>query len=104
MTRWYHRRAETSPGRSRGLSQPQGQLVRSVDKPAHYLAQVRRGATVTVCDRHTPIARLVPFEDDTGGLEVREPTATADLPTAPGISLRKQIDVVALLRADRDHR
>lgn len=73
-------------------------------KLSRYLAQVRRGATVTVCDRHTPIARLVPFEDDAGGLEVREPTAAGSLPIAPGITLRKQIDIVALLRSDRDHR
>lgn len=73
-------------------------------KLSRYLAQVRRGATITVCDRQTPIARLVPLDDDAGGLEVREPTAAGDLPTAPGITLRKPIDVVALLRADRDQR
>ena len=73
-------------------------------KLSGYLAQVRRGATITVCDRHTPIARLVPVKDDAGGLEVREPTVAGDLPTARGITLRKQIGVVALLRADRDHR
>ena len=71
---------------------------------SEYLAQVRRGATVTVCDRRTPIARLVPFDGDAGGFEVREPTAAADLPLGPGITLRKQVDVVALLRADRDQR
>ena len=73
-------------------------------KLSAYLARVRRGATITVCDRHTPIARLVPFEDDAGGLEVREPVAAGSLPSAPGITLRKPIDVVALLRADRDPR
>ena len=73
-------------------------------KLSGYLAHVRRGATITVCDRHTPIARLVPLENDPGGLEVREPTEAGDLPIAPGITLRKQIDVVALLRADRNHR
>ena len=29
-------------------------------KLSGYLAKVRRGATVTVCDRQTPIAQLVP--------------------------------------------
>ena len=72
---------------------------------SEYLAQVRRGATVTVCDRRTPIARLVPFDGDAGGLEVREPTAAADLPLGSDIiTLRKQTDVVALLRSDRDQR
>lgn len=73
-------------------------------KLSGYLAHVRRGATITVCDRRTPIARLVPLEGDTGGLEVREPTETDALPIAPGITLRKRIDVLALLRADRNQR
>jgi prevent-host-death family protein len=73
-------------------------------KLSGYLAQVRRGATVTVCDRQTPIARLVPFDGDAGGLEVREPTDASSLPAAPGVTLRKPIDVVTLLRADRDQR
>ena len=73
-------------------------------KLSSYLAQVRRGARITVCDRQTPIARLVPLEDDAGGLEVREPSRARDLPTAPGITLRKRIDVPALLRAGRDQR
>ena len=73
-------------------------------KLSAYLAQVRRGATITVCDRQTPIARLVPLEGDAGGLEVREPIEADALPIAPGITLRKQIDVVALLRADREQR
>lgn len=28
-----------------------------------YLAEVRKGETVVVCDRATPIARLVPFDE-----------------------------------------
>ena len=73
-------------------------------KLSGYLAQVRRGATITVCDRHTPIARLVPFDGDAEGLEVREPADAGSLPAAPGVTLRKSIDVVTLLRADRDQR
>lgn len=69
-----------------------------------YLAQVRRGATVTVCDRRTPIARLVPFDGDAGGLEVQEPADTSGPPPAPRIPLGKHVDVVALLRAGRDQR
>ena len=73
-------------------------------KLSGYLARVRGGATVTVCDRRTPIAKLVPFDDDPGGLEVREPIDTGGLPPAPRIALRKEIDVVALLIEDREHR
>ena len=43
-------------------------------KLSGYLAQVRRGDTVTVCDRQTPIALLVPIAGAAAGLEVREPT------------------------------
>ena len=73
-------------------------------KLSGYLAQVRRGATITVCDRQTPIARLVPLENDAGDIEVREPTEPAGLPIAADITLRKRVDVVELLRADRDQR
>ena len=73
-------------------------------KLSGYLALVRRGATVTVCDRKTPIARLVRFDGDHGGLEVREPINAAGLPALPNVRLRQRIDVVALLRADRNQR
>ena len=72
-------------------------------KLSAYLAQVRRGATITVCNRKTPIAQLVPVGGNARGLEVREPTDANALPTAR-IKLKARIDVVALLRADRDHR
>ena len=73
-------------------------------KLSGYLALVRGGATVTVYDRKTPIARLVPFDGNHGGLDVREPIDTAGLSTLPNVRLGKRIDVVALLRADRNQR
>ena len=73
-------------------------------KLSAYLAQVRRGETVTVCDRRTPIAKLVPVDDDPGGIEVREPIDARGLPAAPRIPLRKRMDVLSLLRDERDHR
>ena len=73
-------------------------------KLSGYLALVRRGATVTVCDRRTPIAKLVPLDEDPGGIEVREPIDVGGLPRAPRIALRKGVDVVAALLADREHR
>lgn len=69
-----------------------------------YLAQLRSGGTVTVCDRKTPIARIVPVDGDAGGLDVREAIDPAGLPEQQRIKLKKRIDVVALLRSDRaDH-
>lgn len=70
-------------------------------KLSGYLAQVRRGGTVTVCDRRTPIARLVPIDDSAGGLQIREAVDPEGLPVRQRIGLKKRIDVIALLRADR---
>jgi prevent-host-death family protein len=41
---------------------------------SEYLAAVRNGETVVVHDRRTPIARLVPFEQQADELQVAEPT------------------------------
>jgi prevent-host-death family protein len=38
-----------------------------------YLRAARRGHPVTVCDRDTPIARLVPYQPAGEALTVREP-------------------------------
>ena len=69
-----------------------------------YLGQVRTGRTFTVCNRKTPIARLVPVDDRYGEVEVAEATDPDDLSVGPRVRLKKRIDVVALLRADRDDR
>lgn len=70
-------------------------------KLSGYLAQVRRGGTVTVCDRKTPIARLVPAEDQSGGLSVREAIDSESPLPRQRIKLTRQVDVVEILRADR---
>lgn len=74
------------------------------DLKAHlseYLRAVRRGRTLTVLDRKSPIARLVPVE--AGPLEVRRASRrTVDLaqppPTTPAT------DSLALLLEDRARR
>lgn len=71
-----------------------------------YLADVRRGQSVIVCDRATPIARLVPYApDEADGFEV----VPASLPVSGlkkirGVRPKRSIDVVRLLREDRDAR
>ena len=47
------------------------------DRLSAYLADVRGGDTVIVCDRNTPIARLVPYDDDADGFVVNEPLRAA---------------------------
>lgn len=69
-----------------------------------YLAAVRGGETVIVCDRSTPIAQLVPY-DDVQSFRVEEPRhARYDLHDLPRVRLRRRVDVVRLLRESRDQR
>ena len=73
-------------------------------KLSGYLAQVGSGETVTVCDRKTPIARLVPIDENAGRPQVREAIDPDGLPVGRRIRLKKRIDFVALLRTDRADR
>ncbi len=69
---------------------------------SEYLRHVRRGHTVTVLDRGTPIARVVPYEG-AEPLRVRVPSAAAGavrnvvLPPP----LRLKVDVLGLLMQER---
>jgi prevent-host-death family protein len=72
---------------------------------SQYLARVRRGDTVIVCDRKTPIARLVPYGGTDDGFVVREPTRpTAALDGVAGVKPKRRVDIVRLLRESRDQR
>ena len=74
-------------------------------KLSAYLSAVRQGETVVVCDRKTPIARLVPYTQDTDELGIEEPVITDREHAWPQpVRLRKKVDVVRLLREDRDQR
>lgn len=72
---------------------------------SHYLREVRAGEIVTVLDRSTPVARIVPidFVDD---VVITKPAPGAPrlgsikLPRPPKIN----VDVVALLLEDRSKR
>ena len=71
-----------------------------------YLAEVRRGQSVVVCDRTTPIARLVPYEaDEDDGFQVMPASLpTGELRKVRGVRPKRPVDVVRLLREDRDAR
>lgn len=70
-----------------------------------YLAAVRRGETVVVCDRNTPIARLIPYQDHRDGFTVGQPARpTSDLEKVRPVKLKRPVDVVDLLRESRDQR
>jgi prevent-host-death family protein len=70
-----------------------------------YLAEVKGGGRVVVYDRNTPIAELVPFQEDTDDLVIIEPSVpVAELKKLKGVRPRKPVDVDKLLRdlrADR---
>ena len=70
-----------------------------------YLAEVRSGETVIVCDRNHPIAQIVPFDNGRNDLVIDPPTQPRSaLKRLPVPRLRRKVDVVALLREDRDQR
>ncbi len=72
---------------------------------SEYLAHVRRGGTVVVCDRNTPIARLVPYEERFDEFRIEGPTLPRrELKKIRGVRPRRPVDVVRLLRESRDQR
>ncbi len=72
---------------------------------SEYLAAVRNGETVVVHDRRTPIARLIPVGESPDDLGIAEPSRPiADLAKIKPPRLRRRVDVVRLLREDRDQR
>jgi prevent-host-death family protein len=65
-----------------------------------YLRAARRGHPVTVCDRDTPIARLVPYRPAGEPLSVREPLRSLhELPLPKPLGHR--VDSLAALLAER---
>jgi prevent-host-death family protein len=69
---------------------------------SEYLRAVRRGETVTVLDRDTPVAQIVPIRDRPA-LRVRKPAAGATPPK--GVRLPRpaklNVDIVELLLEER---
>jgi prevent-host-death family protein len=74
-------------------------------KLSSYLAEVRRGGTILVYDRSTPIARLVPFKEEPDDFIVIEPTAPpSGLKRIKGVRPKKRIDLDQVLREMRGDR
>ena len=70
-----------------------------------YLSEVRGGGSVIVYDRNTPIARLVPFNDDPDDLTVLESSAhPSTLKKIKGVRPKKRINVDKVLREVRGDR
>ena len=70
-----------------------------------YLAHVRAGGEVLVCDRTTPIARLVPVNEERDDLQViAESMSPATLKRITGVRPNKPMDVDRLLNELRRDR
>jgi len=73
---------------------------------SEHLRAVRRGEVVTVMDRQTPIARIVPYGSEAAPLVVRRPAPAGprlgQLPLPP--PLRGKTDIVELLMEERGER
>jgi prevent-host-death family protein len=69
---------------------------------SEYLHAVRRGETVTVFDRQTPVARIIPVRDS-AELRVQKPergsAAPNRVPLPPPSTLK--VDIVGLLLEER---
>jgi prevent-host-death family protein len=71
---------------------------------SEYLRAVRRGESVTILDRETPIATMVPIHP--AGLRVRQPVEGAPPPNRVPLPppLKLKIDIVDLLLEERQSR
>ena len=69
-----------------------------------YLAEVRGGEHFIVCDRATPVARLVPYGDEEQTLIVPPQAPPIAAKRIKPVKLRRRVDVVALLRDSREQR
>jgi prevent-host-death family protein len=68
---------------------------------SEHLKAVRKGRSLTVLDRDTPVARIVPYEQE--GLEVRRATRSPRSLPLPK-PLRGRTDSLAALLEDRGRR
>lgn len=80
--------------------------VRIAELKSHlsaYLRRVKRGETVTVMERDTPVAQLVPIHPSRTSLHVRRARGKiAELHLPPPIRMRS--DIVKLLLEERGER
>lgn len=70
---------------------------------SEYLRKVRSGRSLTVFDRDTPIARIVPYEENGTSLKVRPPVPGSPKPARVPLPppLRVRLDIVKLLLEER---
>lgn len=63
-----------------------------------YLADVRKGDILVVCDRATPIARIVPIEEKNEDLRICESAKPiGELKEIRPVRLRKKVNIIRIL-------
>ena len=67
-----------------------------------YLRAARRGHAITVCDRETPVARLVPYAPVDEALSSRPPSRTWGEMKLPA-RLGRRVDSLAALLEERQY-
>ena len=85
------------------------QIAQLKSRLSEYLREVRAGHPIVVMDRRTPIAHILPYDEATPGLVIREPKDGAplfrDIPMPPPIDLRgRGIDLMKILEEEREDR
>ena len=72
-------------------------------KLSEFLRHVRAGHELTVLDRSTPVARLVPFDEGAGTIRIRRPMRRhPSIQSVPLPSpLQLEFDIVDLLQEER---
>lgn len=80
-----------------------GKLAELKARLSEYLRRVRQGHPLTVFDRETPIARLVPYAADAAAVSIRRPAPEAGKPYHVRLPprLKTGVDVVELLMQER---
>jgi prevent-host-death family protein len=86
------------------VAMKQARIAELKSRLSEYLRAVRRGQSVTILDRDTPIAKIIPVQQV--GLHVRKPANDAPrpnrVPLPPPANL--ELDVLELLLEERQGR
>lgn len=69
-----------------------------------HLRAVRGGAELVITDRDTPVAKVIPFRKELEPLRIRPAVIKGRWREVPRSSVCLDVDVVKLLREDRDRR
>ena len=71
---------------------------------SHFLRLVRGGAEVVITSHDHPVGKLVPYREENGLRIIPATRPVSDFWKIKGVKPLKPVDVVALLREDRDRR